>query len=69
MEYSYLTPQEQLAMLRPRLAEAERRHFDATLSAEAHPDESIAAQLTSIEAVLTFLHEEETRINDQIKKG
>jgi hypothetical protein len=71
MKYLYLTPEEQLAMIRPRIAEAERRHFDVTLSAEGHPESaaSLQTQIDSIEAIVQFLHDEETRINDQISSS
>lgn len=34
MKYDYLTPEEQLAMLRPRIAGLERDHYNLTLDGE-----------------------------------
>lgn len=63
MAYTYLTPGEQLALIRPRLADFERRHYEQTINKnttgvdQAGVDASIA-QLD--DAIAYLLHEQKT---------
>jgi len=59
--YKYLTAEERLAMLRPRLQDSERQHYEAKLNSNTHPnyDKSI---MTGIETRIAWLQGESDKL-------
>lgn len=66
-KFDYLTPQERLAMIRPRLADAERRIFNIEIDSIALPEDVTNPQLLSAKNQLEALRLIETEIEAEIE--
>lgn len=71
MAYTYLTPTEQLTLIRPRLAEFERRHYEQTLNRNTTPvnQASADAAIAELDAAMAFLLDEQKTAEAAEKKA
>lgn len=63
--YKYLTAEERLGMLRPRLQDSERQHYEAKLNSKTQPSFDQAA-LTSIETRIEWLQAEFNKVEAEV---
>lgn len=61
MEYKMLQPEEQLALVRVRLAEAEKAHYASGLSDDG-PNGLVISRTPELEAAMMYLRSEEDRL-------
>jgi uncharacterized small protein (DUF1192 family) len=64
-KYMYLTARERVAMLRPRLQDAERQHYEATLNSKVHQDIN-PDTLANIETRIGWLQTELTQLESEV---